>query len=144
MAQSRTKCEQLKQWSSVQFQHIIHDTEADLTYWQTVDSVKPPDQRRQMKCPVKTHQHRAALKKSRSKVTRVSQDGSEHTPKHNKTRFLLIWKCIIQNKTQFNKTSKHNTSQDNHNTMKKGRAESCDQSSRMGGPVNHRSRSKSE
>jgi len=75
-----------------------------------------------------------------------SQDGPSTTPPHKKnntTRFLLMWKCKIQNKIQFNKTIKRNTPQHNHNTPKKGGAESRDQSARMGGPVNHRSRSKS-
>jgi len=34
---------------------------------------------------------------------------SQAPPGNNTTRFLLIWTCIIQNKTQFNKTIKRNT-----------------------------------
>jgi len=40
-------------------------------------------------------------------------------PGNNTTWFILIWKCIIQNKTQFNKTIKRNTSQHNHTQRKR-------------------------
>ena len=41
---------------------------------------------------------------SQQSDTRVSQDRAKHIPDTTRLDFFLIWKCIIQNKTQFNKT----------------------------------------